>query len=617
MRVRGAAAARLPWVVGALVMSTLALDSAVMADRQVPRAPRERLPVAVAVEEKKLAETDGEAAARKSARDDAVNAMFDRRAKAVLARDKAAFLADLDPADTEFVRRQGEVFDSLAKLDFASFDYRLREDTYSVSSIDWRKYGRVADIALPVQTLHYQLEDFDKRPVVRRVVYTVVRRGDRWTIANDRDLEATTSSGTSARRDPWENGPIVVARSKNGLVIGHPDDADKIESIQREVESAVKHVSDRVGTAWGERTVVILPSDHAELQHILESPSVPYEFAAVADAEYTTLNEEATAGSFAGSRVVINPANFNAASSFNRLLIRHELTHVAMFERTGPLTPRWLVEGIAEWVSHAGSDLPTTTLAGPLPYLVDEEGVPDYLPLDSDFGIIGEAGVGYASGWLLCRYIADRWGDKALLKFYDAMGTPTGLDKPGEKLDTVLRSVLKTDEAALLRAWRPYVKASVGSPELLFSEAPGYDNDYSTTTNVSEIAEDHGLKTKELQDLGVERAAEAQWWKGKSDDPERFVYAQVAISRHSRNGDRLARMMARSYERFDDGEDIPGGRLYIVTKPAEKRRYAMAIAIVRSGLLVYEIRVLYPERTDPRPEARRLAAAQLKAAGSA
>lgn len=616
MRVWGVVAARLPWVVGALVLSTLAVDSAVMADRQVPRPPRERLPVSVAVEEKKLAETDAEAAARKRERDDAVNAMFDRRARAVLARDKAAFMADLDQADKDFVRRQGEVFDSLAKLDFATWDYRLRDDTYSLSSIDWRRYPRVNDIALPVQTLHYQLKDFDKRPLVRRVVYTVVRRGTRWTIANDRDLEETTSSGTSARRDPWENGPIVVARSKNSLVIGHPADADDIDGIQREVESAVKHVSARVGTAWGERTVVILPSDDDELQRILDSPTVPYEFAAVADAESTALAEDATGGSFAGTRVVINPANFNPSSSFNRLLIRHELTHVAMVERSGPLTPKWLAEGIAEWVAHAGSDLPTTTLAAPLAALVEEEGVPGYLPLDSDFGLIGEAGVGYASGWLLCRYIADRWGDKALLKFFDEMGNGSGLDKPGDKLDAALRKVLKIDEAGLLRAWRPYVKASVGAAEQLLVDAPGYPDTYMSGTNVSRIADDHGLKTKELQDLGVERALESYAFKGDPDDPERFVYTQVVISRHPRNGDKLVRMLARPYARFDDGEAIPGGRLYVVGRPIKDRRYNMAIAVFRSGLLVYEVRVLHTAPGDPRPEARRLAAAHLRVATS-
>ena len=615
MRMWGVLRPRLPWVVGALVLATLAMDSAVMADRQVPASPRERVPISVAVEEKTLVETDAQAAERKRLRDEALRALFDRRAKAVLARDKAAFMADVDPADTDFVRRQGEVFDSLAKLDFASWEYRLRDDTYSLSSIDWRKYGRVADVALPVQTLHYQLKDFDKRPVVRRVVYTVVRRGTRWTVANDRDLEASTSTGTSARRDPWENGPIVVARSAKGLVIGHPEDASKIEGIQREVESAVEHVSKYVGTAWGERTVVVLPADDDELQRILESPQVPFEFAAVADSEYTTLDEDATAGQFAGTRVVINPANFNPSSSFNRLLIRHELTHVALAERTGPLTPRWLSEGMAEWVSHSGSDLPTTTLAGPLPFLVEKEGVPDYLPLDSDFGYIGEAGVGYASGWLLCRYVAQRWGDRKLLELFDEMGSTTGLARPGEKLNDTLRSVLKIDEAALLRAWRPYVKASVGSPDQLVVAPGGQYDGGAGPSSLATMARQHDLKTKQLTDNGAERVALGFWTVGDEETPDRLVFSHAVVGRDLRGGDQVAKLLAQPLVRYDQGTPIPGGRLYQVSSELRGRSYYTAVAIVRAGLVTYEIRVMFAS-ADPAAEARRLAAAHLRSAAS-
>lgn len=608
MRVPGVRSARLQWVVGALVLCVLAADSAVLAAREVPPLG---VPYSVALEQHLVEEHPAAKAERERLREDAILALFQRRADAVLARDKAAFLATLDDTDEEFVRRQGQVFDSLGLLDFASWRYRMRDETYSLSSIDWERYDDFDDVVLPVLTLHYQLKGFDKRPVIRRLVYTVVRDGDEWLIANDRDLQDTTTSGTSARRDPWENGPIVVKKSANGIVIGHPEDADAIDSIQKEIESAVKHVSSHVGKAWGEKTVVILPANDEELQYLLENPQADFEFAAVARAEFTSLSEDLL-GQYAGARVVINPDNFDAGSDFNTLLIRHEITHVAMFERTGPLTPRWLVEGIAEWVANDGASYPTTRLAGAMADLVEDEGVPQHLPLDSDFGLIDDAGVGYNAGWLLCRYIAQRYGAKALLRFYDRMGDRTGLDKPGDKLDTVLRSVLKTNEAALLKAWRPYVQAAVGDVSELVAAPKGpYKADGVSRASSGELAEDWDVDVKAIDDAGFERAVQGGWYQGPAPrEATRLVTNVVVVARDEAGARRIAELAQREYRKYDSGTPIPNGRLYLLGY----ENYVGAIAVVTTGITTYEVTVLYRQYTgDPRPDARALAAAQLKA----
>lgn len=606
---------RLVWLVGWLVLCVLGANSAVLASREVPPLG---VPFSVAVEQRGVVEHPAEKAERERLRRDALREVFKRRSQAVLERDRAAFLADLDDTDAEFVKRQEQVFDSLGKLEFSAWEYRVRDDSYSVGSIDWKRYGRFDDVALPVLTLHYQLKGYDKRPVVRRVVYTVVLDGDRWRIANDRDLQESTTSGTSVRRDPWENGPITVAKTRNGLVIGHPDDAEAIAGIQKEVESAVRHVSSYVGKAWGERTVVILPANHEELQYLLENPDVPFEFAAIAHAEFTTLDEDFF-GQFAGTRVVINPENFNPSSSFNRLLIRHEITHVAMFERTGPLSPKWLVEGIAEWVGNAGSDLPTTRLAGAMADLVEEEGVPQHLPLDSDFGLIGEASVGYNAGWLLCRYIETRYGRAALLRFYDQMGNRTGLDKPGEKLGSVLNAVLKTDETRLLRDWRPYVKAAVGDVTTLL-RVPGkpYREDDVARLDARGIARSREVAEKALHDAGMERAAEGVWYQGSDSSPTKVVTTLAVVSRDLAGARKVTAAFEAMYRKYDSGTRVPNGRLYLVRVTINDKDYVDAVVVMTAGIVTYEVAVSYElYGGDPSPEARRVAAAQYAAAQAA
>jgi hypothetical protein len=598
---------RLSALLAALVLCTLAGDSAVIAAREA----RPDLPLSVALERHLVTQSPASARKYTSARDTAMKRLFAKRADAIRRRDRKAFLALLDPAAKGFAARQAEVFDNLGRLDFAAWSYEPNGDSYSPAAIPYAAY-HAADVWLPVVLLRYQLKGFDTAPIARRVVYTTIKRGGRWYLANDADLEATTSSGTSVRIDPWENGPIVVKRSAHGIVIGHRKDEAAVAGIVREVESAVRHVSSYVGTAWGERVVIVLPGDNDELQHVLEYPSVPFDFAAVARPEFTTLRDDFT-GTFAGARVVINPTNFESDAASNRMLIRHEMTHVATFARTGPLSPKWLIEGLAEYVGNAGSTFSVERLGGELGALIDEQGVPDHLPGDSDFGILADAGVGYNAGWLLCRYIASRWGRPALLRLYDAMGTRTGLDHPGDKLAGALRTVLHTDEAGLVRGWRPYARAAVADlSKMLAAPAAPYREDDRGELDAADLASEKSLDEKTLTRIGLERGAEGYWYTGSVDQPARIVAETLVVGHDETSAAALERLLAGRYAKFDPsgGRAIPHGRLYFVGVSVKGQHYNQTVAVLRVGILVAEVRVAAPGFADPSGEARSLAARQ-------
>jgi hypothetical protein len=601
---------RLSFVIAAVILCTLAGDSAVMADRQ--RKPA--LPRSVAIEQHLVRESDATAAKHARERDDAIRALFDSRAQAVRAHDRAKFLAGLDPQAKDFRAHQSTVFDSLGKLSFADWTYSPKDgESYSVTSIDYQKYKGVDDLWLPVLILRYRLKDFDVAPVGRRVVYTVVRRGSHWYIANDADLENLTSSGTSVRVDPWENGPIVVAHSKHGIVIGHPDDAKAVAGIQREVESAVAHVTSFVGKAWGEKVVVVLPADHDELNRVLEDPQVPFDFAAIAR-PLSTLPGDDSFRDFAGSRVVINPDGFKVGRPFTRILIRHEITHVALFDRTGPLSPKWLIEGIAEYVGNAGAPYPPARLGADLGELIDKSGVPDHLPSDSDFGLINDAGVGYNSGWLLCRYIASKYGRAKLFALYDEMGNLDGLSSPGTKLDNALSKVLHVTEAGLLRAWKPYVRAAVADLTKMLTAPPGYTEDDSGELDPADLADEKHLSEKQLVATGVERAGEGAWYVGNQDHPAKLVVETLVVSRDDTAAAGAERIFAARLRKFDpNGRPTPHGRLYYIGTTIGGRHYNVVAAILRAGTVVIEVRVAVPDFGVPDAEAIRLAQRQYAA----
>ncbi|NUS65139.1 MAG: hypothetical protein HOQ46_16000, partial [Saccharothrix sp.] len=64
------------------------------------------------------------AASAATSRADAVRALLDRRARAVLDRDESAFTADLDPrADSGFRQRQRDLFRNLAAVPLAEGEY--------------------------------------------------------------------------------------------------------------------------------------------------------------------------------------------------------------------------------------------------------------------------------------------------------------------------------------------------------------------------------------------------------------------------------------------------------------------------------------------------------------
>jgi hypothetical protein len=577
--------------VGTLLLATLAGDSSVLAARQATAD----VPRSVAVERHQVTESPAAARKRAADRDRALKGLFDRRAAAIRDRDRAAFLRLVDPLQRDWAAEQAEVFTSLSRLDFASWSYDVTDGSYSPTSIDWARYGDADDLWLPVVILHYELKDFDQSPVGRRVVYTVVRRGSRWYLGSDADLDASTSSGTSVRVDPWENGPLVVRKSAHALVLGHPADEPAVDSVARGIEDAVQHVAAYVGHGWPERVVVVLPTDPDELDRVLESPQVFFDFAAIANRVYT-MSSSGAPGEIAGNRVVINPKGFKADSPFTTTLLRHEITHVALAGRDGPDSPKWLIEGIAEWVGNAGSTIPVDVMGSDLGKVVDAHGTPTILPGDSDFGLLDDAGVAYETAWLVCRYIAARYGPKALFRLYD--------EAADTDMRTALRTVLRTDETTLLRAWRPYGRAAVADLARLVVWPAGYQMKDRYPLDTAALAREHEVSEARLVAAGVERSYEATWYLGRSSATASRVLSEVlVVSRYDAGATKLEETFAARYRPLGTVRDVPHGRVYVLGLRLDGREYTVAVAVLRVGAVVVEVRLAGPRGSDPSAEA--------------
>ena len=303
-------------------------------------------------------------------------------------------------------------------------------------------------------TLRYALRGIDPAPTARPLVLTFVPRRGRWLLAAD---NRTTATGVRTWRGPWERGPLVVLRGRHSLVLAHPANAGRLRVFADAVDAAVPRVTRVVGTRWPRRVAVIIPDDQREMAELVGERLALGKIAAVAVAD----SVDPSSGQARGQRVVVNPANVDRLGPLGRrVVLQHEVTHVATRGITGHGTPIWLVEGFADWVGYLGTELPPRLVGDELRAQVRSGRWPGRLPTAADFrGDSPRLAVAYEEAWSACRLIAARAGPAGLLRFYRAVGTS---DDPAAAVDRELRRAIGVGSARFAAEWQRGVRAEFG-----------------------------------------------------------------------------------------------------------------------------------------------------------
>ena len=431
--VRGVALAVVLQLCAALVSATVVEDGQPVAPAAAPARGRAVPPADVAPS----------APARASA----VAQLLRERSRAVLGRDRRAFLATVDPAAPELLQRQAALFDALAAVPLSTWEYVLGGTSSPPDARLDRRYGRGAWWA-PEVALRYAVEDFDERPVTVDHHLTFVLRGGRWLLAADDDFAL---QGRATPRAIWDRGPVVAVRDEHVLVLGHPAQSALLRQVAALTTTAVPRVTAAWGS-WRERVVVLVPDDTEELAGLLGSSSDLSRIAAVATAELRGGQGEYDP---AGDRVLVNPETFAGLGAVGRqVVLTHEVTHVATRRASGPAVPGWLAEGFADLVAYTGVDLPVSVTAADLATEVRAGRLPAALPVDADFeGGSPRLSQAYQGSWLAVRLLDERHGRPALLRFYRAVGARRGVP-PATAVEDALRAELGTTTAALTVDWR-------------------------------------------------------------------------------------------------------------------------------------------------------------------
>ena len=424
---------RLERVVGALLAAQVAAAS--VAVFVLPRTPTAALPTQTAARSVANARVDT------SGRATAVRALLERRAAAVLHHDRAAFLATVDPAAGWFRTAQASYVDALAEVPLASW-------TYVVDPTHERGHSAELDKErgtwwAPDVVLRYALAGFDRQPTQEPQGLTFVLRAGRWYVGADDDFART---GRPTARDLWDGGPVVVRRGASCLVLGHALRVRLVEQLVGECDRAVPRVTAVWGRQWAQRVVVMVPDTVTELGRIVPEAGDLSQIAAVATAELVTPGQGYHP---VGDRVLVNPVTFpTLADAGRRVVVTHEVTHVASRAATGPRVPTWLVEGLADYVGYSGTGIPVRAAAQELMTDVRAGRLPSALPADEDFdGSNEDLAQTYEMSWLAVRLVVDRAGEDGLLRVYRRCGS-------GTPFPAALRSELGLSVADLVQQWR-------------------------------------------------------------------------------------------------------------------------------------------------------------------
>lgn len=373
-----------------------------------------------------------------------VRTLLDRRATALLRRDRAGWLAGIDPAATALRTRQAAFLDNIRQVPLGSWRYGLDAgDTAGRVERNGTWTVRV--------TLRYGLAGVDPVPTEKPLVLTFADRGGRWLLAAD---DRTAADGTRSWRGPWEHGPLIVRQGTASLVLAHPANAGRIAGFVAVVDAVVPRVRALVGPGTPARVAVLIPDDQREMAQLVGEKLVLSTIAAVAVADRV----DTARGRAAGQRVVVNPATIDRLGPLGRrVVLQHEVTHVATRGSTGPDTPIWLVEGFADWSGYRDSGLPARQVGDELRAALRAGRWPGRLPGPADFrGESPRLALAYEEGWSACRLLADRLGPAGLVRLYRAVGTAPD---PDAALDAQLRAALGVGTVPFTALWRASVRA--------------------------------------------------------------------------------------------------------------------------------------------------------------
>lgn len=199
------------------------------------------------------------------------------------------------------------------------------------------------------------------------------------------------------------------------IALGGPRAEQLSARIAAELDGAAAAVTAFWGPKWPHQVVIAAAGTDAQ-------------FAAVGG------GDAHTAATTTAERIMFAPGAADLSDAALRIVLRHELFHYAARAGTAPDAPRWLTEGVADFVARPATSWPDAEVA--------------MLPTDAELAGPNRSSA-YDRAWWFSRFIADRYGPGKLRELYQRACGPGHRD-----VGTAVRDTLGADLAVVVAQWR-------------------------------------------------------------------------------------------------------------------------------------------------------------------
>jgi hypothetical protein len=208
--------------------------------------------------------------------------------------------------------------------------------------------------------------------------------------------------------------------------------------IAAEMDGAVAAVSTFWGDDWPLEIHVVTTGTDADFAAQTGEPGRGWSgVAAVSVADRVDPGRRGVSG----GRIVFAPGANAMSDADLRIVLRHELFHYAARADTALDAPRWLTEGVADYVARPQEPRPGPAV------------VPARLPTGAELDAGGAQGsAAYDRAWWFARFVADDFGPPALRRFYLQAGGAQHSD-----VDTAARAALGVGFDELMARWQRWL----------------------------------------------------------------------------------------------------------------------------------------------------------------
>ena len=307
--------------------------------------------------------------------------------------------------------------------------------------------------------------DLDSRRATLTVQSRYGIRGVAGDFASERRLIATKSTKgwrvaaerSRRERHPWELGRVARRRLDHFVILAPA----KLELGG--LPAALEAGYDEMGDVLSEgrlrrRYLVVVAGTAGQARRLTRGIRGVESLAAITDSQIRERGPARKAVAVVSQRLlVVWPVFRTANAETQRQVVTHELTHAALAGFTSGRTPSWLVEGIALYISN------DRRIAEAAVELARPGRTPSLARLARSDAIARLSGAGqsesYAYSSAAAYYVAERFGERRLLRLYDAFNDEEIPGRPGQPrtIDRVVRATLGVSARGLERDLREWI----------------------------------------------------------------------------------------------------------------------------------------------------------------